>query len=386
MSEKYEYQVPLEVLDAHIDKLTRGILPMVDDITMKEIEIRMHELTSDLEDELDDDENVANLIHDTEALKQKASESSRKATKTDVAIFTLTDEQKATLRDEMSVAFVRSEISDYNRSDDDLADDEEKRILKKRVSRIRRCYYHPEEWRSAIQTILDVIEYDAQSYPWMDKKEYMRAIQTGQIKINVLVPILFIDYHTPILDPELLISIFNGETIIEDKQEIDKSNKVRAKDDKVVYMKGIQFTDAEVKNMQNLSASGFDTPLNEIFKGTHKNIYDRFLPTSKSEKIPKGIIREFLKEIKTAKKYNGVDVVPYNTNDIVSFIHQANPGELNTSINSAMTKFMASLQTNPTPKIDTSFRANEVLVNAQAAAKEANILANIKSIHNNTKK
>ena len=66
MAEKYEYQVPLEVLDAHIDKLTRGILPMVDDITMKEIEIRMHELTADLADELDDDENVANLIHDTE--------------------------------------------------------------------------------------------------------------------------------------------------------------------------------------------------------------------------------------------------------------------------------------------------------------------------------
>ena len=125
----------------------------------------------------------------------------------------------------------------------------------------------------------------------------------------------------------------------------------------------------------------------DILKNTHKSLYDRFLPVSKrnSQMKFKGKINELLKEYKRFNKFDGLDMVPYKPSDIVTFIHKQNENKLNASISTATTKFLSMLSDKQEVKIDTSFKTNEVLVNAEAAMKEAEIMANIKSINKNTK-
>ena len=382
----FTYQNPVERLDEFIDKMARGIMPMVDEITMKEIELRMHELAMEVADDEDNEEEVERLKNDVKTIKEKARETTRKATRKDIIIFTLTEEQKAQLMEDVSSSYVRKEMSEYNIPADKITEDSEKALLQKRVAKIRRCYYHADEWIAAMKTLLDVVEYESKSYPWMSKKEYYQAFWNGTIKLNVLVPILFMDYHTPIKDPELLGSIFRGETIVEKTPEIDRSNRVKLKDDVAVPMEVTIYTKAEIDAMKQLASAGYDTPVNMILKDTRKSIYDRFLPLSKNKKnTAKGQVVNLLREVKRAKKFNGVEMVPYTANDIVHIIHKHNPDKLNTTINTAMDRFLASLQSNKTVKIDTSFNANDVLVNAEAAAKEAAIIANIKSISGQTK-
>lgn len=382
---EYTYENPKEVLDEFIDKMARGIMPMVDDLTWKEIELRMHELASDSAEDADDEEEVAQLMEDTKVLREKARESKRKATRKDVAYFTLTEEQKKKLREDMCTSYVRASPSSYNIPEDKINEDKERTILQKRASRIRRCYYHAEDWIAAMQTILDIIDYDAKNYPWMTKSEYYQAFWAGTIKLNVIVPMLFLDYHTPIKDPQLLAAIFRGETIVEQTKDIDTSNKVKTKDDKVVWMNAFEYSESEVNSMQQLASQGYDTPVNHILKDTHKSLYDRFLPVSKGKVKFKGKVNELLKEYRRFNKFDGLSMVPYKPSDIVTYIHKQNEGKLNASISTATTKFLAGLSEKQEVKIDTSFKSDAVLVNAEAAIKEAEILANIKSINKNTK-
>lgn len=381
-----KYTNPVERLDDFIDKMSRGIMPAaVDDLTMKEIELRMAELSNLIDDDgfgISDD--VEELSNEVQQLQQKARESKRKASRKDIAIFTLTEAQKEQLKKDMSSSFVRSNVSPYN-DFDSKEEDVEKRELQKRASRIRRCYYHADEWINAIQTILDIVEYDARNYPWMTKKEYYQAFWNGTIQLNVVVPILFLDYHTPIRDPETLISIFKGETIIE---EVDNTPKPKVQySGEGVSMRVNTYTVAESDYLQNLAAKGYDTVMNVSFKNATTSLYERFLPVSKSKNnLEPGKVHQLFCEYRRAKKFNGLEMVPYGTTDIVDLIHKANPDKLNTSINSNMTVFLNGLNgPDKKQKIDTSFSSNDVLINAEAAIKEASILANIKSLSENTK-
>lgn len=377
----FKYNNPVERLDEFIDKMSRGIMPAtVDDVTMKEIELRMKELSIDGDvDDYDEDE-IAELESDVKKLQERAQDSKRKATRDKVvAIFTLTDEQKKQLREDMETSYVRAEVSSYNTPEDVVNEDKERQVLMKRASRIRRCYYRTDEWKAAMQTILDIVDYDSRNYPWMTKKEYYSAFWKGTIKLNVIVPVLFIDYHTPIKDPKMLTSIFKGETIVEKQPTIDTSNRVRVKDDSAVYMDAISISKTESDYMQTLAASGYDTPLNLIIKESRKSVYDRFLPVSKKTTKNAGEVKELLKQ------YRLFTMIPLKTTDVVAFIHKQNPDRLNASLSSATTKFLTLLQNKNEVKVDTSFASNDVLVNAEAAMKEATILATIKSLNQNTK-
>ena len=145
MSE-YKYENPVDRLDDFIDKMSRGIMPQVDDLTFKEIEIRMRELASSIDEDADE-EDLETIVNDATQLRQKAKESKRKAAREDVAYFTLTEEQSKKLREEMSSSWVRSAVSDYNIPEDKLNEDKELNILIKRKSKLRRCYYHADDWR-----------------------------------------------------------------------------------------------------------------------------------------------------------------------------------------------------------------------------------------------
>ena len=53
----YKYENPVDRLDDFIDKMSRGIMPQVDDLTFKEIEIRMRELASTIDEDADEDDD-----------------------------------------------------------------------------------------------------------------------------------------------------------------------------------------------------------------------------------------------------------------------------------------------------------------------------------------
>ena len=84
-------------------------------------------------------------------------------------------------------------------------------------------------------------------------------------------------------------------------------------------------------------------------------------------------------------KFDGTKMVPYKTSDIINYIHKQNEGKLNHTLTTATTKFLTALSSKPEFKFDTSFNTNEVLVNADAAMKEAQIMAAIKVASNGTK-
>lgn len=391
MANKYEYQNPVDRLDELIDKLARGILPLVDEVTEKEMYLRMKELSED--DDIDEDEDdgdaLNELANDVKEMRQKVEERKRKATRKDIIIIKLTDEQKAKLREEMETSYVRSEPSSYNIDEATCKQEQEYLTLKKRASKIRRCYYHADEWINAVKILLDLVEYDKRNYPWLTDKEYYQAFWSGEIQLNVIRPILYADYHTPIKDPETLLGIFSGEITIEEEDDhIDASNRVKLKDDKIVKVPVVSYTEAELDYMQDMASRGYDTPMNLIFKEQHKSLYDRFLPASKSHKADPARVKAYMSYINDSMKVKDHEFSPYDTNDIILYIHELNKGGLNTSLNTNTTKWLNALAADPNKtelRYDNSF-TNDTVVNAEAAIKEAMIMANIKSLGNITQR
>lgn len=381
----YQYTVPTDQLDDYIDKMTRGIMPMVDDVTYKEIEIRMHELASEISDyDEEDEEVVETLKQDVKEIQARVKDNKRKASRTDIAIFTLNDEQKATLRRQMSSSFVRKEPSLYNTDEETEKVNKEYQTLRKRASKIRRCYYHADEWINAVKTLLALVEYDKRNYPWYSDEEYYKAFWTGTIKLDVICPILYLDYHTPIKDPELLVGIFNGEISIEEEPSYDLSKRVKSKDDTVVKVAGGEpFTNAEIDYMTDMASRGYVTPINILLKNQHKSLYDRFMPTSKT-RVDASRVQSYLSYVNEGMKVKDHRFEPYSENDIIGYIHAVNNGTLNTALNSNTSKFLAALGTVQETKVDLGFKTSDTLVNAEAAIREASIMANIKSLNGMT--
>ena len=382
----YQYQNPLDVLDDYIDKLTRGIMPAaIDEITEKEIEIRMRELAAEVEDIDDaDDEEINALISDAKELKAKVQETKRKATRKDIAIFTLSEETKAKIREEMSSSYVRKKPSVYNTDERTEKDNKEYMILKKRASKIRRCYYHPEDWKAAVDTLLDIVKYDRKNYPWLTEDAYYQAFWNGNIKLNCICPILYIDYHTPIKDPLTLLGIYKGEITIEEEPTFDPSERVKLKDDTISMVKVHNYTEAETDYMQDLASRGFDTPMNIIFKDSHKDLYARFMPSTKKSVNPERL-RNYLSYLQMGSQVKDHDFKPFEEADIISYIHAMNHGTLNTALNSATTKWLTAISS-PVQKtqLDIGIKSTDVVVNAEAAMREAAIMANIKSLSSMT--
>lgn len=381
MSEKYQYTNPTDRLDDLIDKMARGSIPMVDDLTMKEIEIRMNELAAQSATYEEDEDALEALISDTQKLKEQVDSNRRKATKNDVIIIQIPEDQKQKIRDDMDTSIVRSELSDYNKPDDDINNDREAASLKKRVSGLRRTYFHVEQWRAAIDTVMDAIKFDRKKYAWLTEEEYYKSIADGTIKVNIVIPLLMLDYNI-IKDPALLTSIYTGETVVVNQTTVDEDRRVKLKDDAGIEMDVIAYTPNEVAYMQDMAAKGYDTPINLLLKTKRSTLYDRFLPTThNANKTDPNVLAEFLnpktfstKFDKSTNSYKSLTVT-----DIGRIIYDTNDHKVNTRPSTNLTELMTVLSTKHNQKVTTNFMTNEVLINFEAAKKEAQILANIKS-------
>ena len=140
-------------------------------------------------------------------MKEHIAKKKREATKQDVLIISLSDEQKRKLRADMETSIVRSNPNiQYNIPDEKLYSSEELRIVRQKLSRIKNCYYNQIDYINAVSIVREAIDYSLRSdYPWMSREEAVKAFNSGEIKFSYCnMPKLFINYQTQITDPEII--------------------------------------------------------------------------------------------------------------------------------------------------------------------------------------
>ena len=104
MNEEQKYVTPIEELDKIIEQIDMGIEPMMTDQMSLEVKLRYKELQNELFDE--DDSNDVDVQRHREMMKEHIAKKKREATKQDVLIISLSDEQKRKLRADMETSIV----------------------------------------------------------------------------------------------------------------------------------------------------------------------------------------------------------------------------------------------------------------------------------------
>ena len=102
-----KYVYPVEELDKIIDQMSKGITPMMSDQMQLEVKLRYKELQNELFDGDDEDIDTEDIKRHNEMMKQHLEEQRRKATKNDVVIIKLSEEQQKQIREDMEVSIVR---------------------------------------------------------------------------------------------------------------------------------------------------------------------------------------------------------------------------------------------------------------------------------------
>ena len=138
--EEQKYIYPVDELDKIIREMDMGIMPMIPDDMMTEVKLRIKEIKSELFDE--DDEEDQDVIEHRRIVQEHLEKKRREATKHDILIIKLNDQQKEDLKKDMETSIVRPDPNSlYNMSDDELYSSEEYKVIRQKLSRIRNCYY-----------------------------------------------------------------------------------------------------------------------------------------------------------------------------------------------------------------------------------------------------
>ena len=224
-----KYNYPVEKLDQLWHMIyDEGITPMMTPDLKAEVELRYYECTHPDADE-DDDEEFLTAVERHNKAVIRAEEEKRKSHSRNIVILDLTEEEEAELADGMSMSYIRSDPnSAYNLSDEDISSDETRRRLYKQLCSLGKVYYHQEDFRNAVSIILEAIEYSLRNdYPWLTYEEAVKQFNEGRIKYTFAqMPLLYIDYNTPISDPKTLAGIVTGEiTLIDKDLEPEKPKK-----------------------------------------------------------------------------------------------------------------------------------------------------------------
>ena len=114
--EEQKYIYPVDELDKIIREMDMGIMPMIPDDMMTEVKLRIKEIKSELFDE--DDEEDQDVIEHRRIVQEHLEKKRREATKHDILIIKLNDQQKADLKADMETSIVRPDPNSlYNMSD-----------------------------------------------------------------------------------------------------------------------------------------------------------------------------------------------------------------------------------------------------------------------------
>lgn len=400
--DEQKYVYPVEKLDEIIEKMNRGIMPMMDDQMEIEVKMRFRELQKDIfdEDEVDDELTARHRA----MMQQHIEEQKRKARKEDVIIIKLNDKQKEELKEEMSSSIVRpNPDSVYNIPDDLLCDSQEKKVIMDKLSRLRNVYYNQADYVNAINIIVESIEFSlTHDYPWLTRDEAIKMYNEGKIKFTYCRrPRLMVDYRTEITDPDILRGIYDGTVVLRDKnddQEALKRAKRKEPYNAIEVDYDIVGKEAYDK-MLDLHRRGYDTPMSTVIKAkaTTYNRYSlpafRGLSGNNANNNDQPMLFDWEHEGAGELYYDQMIGKKWSLSDIMSQINADNNGELSPEFATNASNFLYSMK--HTTASDNGwydyrrgdndgFVSSTLQVNEKALQMEQNILNAIK-MHNPTK-
>jgi hypothetical protein len=335
--DKYEYSYPREELEKLIDKLNKGMRPAVPDEMLLEANILLKEMENELFDDTDSSD-AQELRRRADMMKKKIEEDRHKAHKDDIKIVKVGPKQKAKITKAVSTSLVRAHVSDYNKTDEQLYGDEERRAICEKLSNIKSIIRDQGDYMRAMKTIAEAIEYSLKhDYPGMKKSEVIDLWRNGEIKVNIPIPKLFSDYVHEITDVETLRAIATGEMTMMSKSELDSEivKKDYSKSKLIDYEYDVISPD-EYNTMVEMHRRGWDTPLSVIFNNRGK-IYNQFTLSSSNMfsnmygkmeiKQPEGFdwFQDNAAE-KYLEKKRGIN--PFDSDLIASILHEKNDHKL----------------------------------------------------------
>ena len=357
-NEEIKYVYSVDELDKIIDQMMDGIQPMIDDTMMAEVKLRWaqrnrEEFGTDDEEELTEEA----LREHKEIMKKSIAADRRKASRNDVIILKITDEQKAKIKEEMEVSIVRPDPNDpYNISNDSLYNNDIRRRTYEKLKSIRNCYYNQQDYVNAIKIIQEAIDvslgkYGDSDYPWLSYEEALKEFNAGKIKFSFCqIPKLYINHSTQITDREILKGVITGDVVLRDKSE-DEKPKVKPKAYKPVSLPYDITGAKEYMQMAAAHQAGYDTPMSTAIR--HKNsIYN---PTA----IPFGnrfngfnnninnepILFDWTKEGAGEEYYNLTKGRKTKSTDVLRFVDTQNDGMLNSVMTTNAQEFLRSMKT-----------------------------------------
>jgi hypothetical protein len=392
MNEEQKYVTPIEELDKIIEQIDMGIEPMMTDQMSLEVKLRYKELQNELFDE--DDSNDVDVQRHREMMKEHIAKKKREATKQDVLIISLSDEQKRKLRADMETSIVRSNPNiQYNIPDEKLYSSEELRIVRQKLSRIKNCYYNQIDYINAVSIVREAIDYSLRSdYPWMSREEAVKAFNSGEIKFSYCnMPKLFINYQTQITDPEILKGIVTGDVILKDKNDTAEFKSKKNEKCNPINAEYNITGDTEYNEMLSLHKQGYDTPMSVVIK-SKSTVYNRYaLPSSNRFAIgnnkdninDKSILFDWSKPGAGKDYYNFIHNKKYQVSEIIHDINDDNDGLLNNIVSTNAIQFLGSMTNDPNKYTnsynDNNFISTSLHVNQEAAQVEHDILNAIRA-------
>lgn len=399
MADEINYIYPVEELDKIIEQMMEGVQPMIDDGMMSEVKLRWAELQKEEFGTEDEEELTEEAIREhNEIMKRNIAADRKKASRDDVIILTISEEQKAKIREEMEVSIVRSDPnSGYNTPDDELYNNESRRRIYEKLKGIRNCYYNQQDYVNAFKIIQEAIDvslgkYGDGDYPWLTYEEALKEFNEGRIKFTwCAIPKLYINHATMITDREVLKGIISGDIILKNKHEDDKP-KVRSKKYNAVPWDYDITSSNDYNQMVAAHNAGYDTPMSVVIK--HKNtVYNptaipfgnRFSNNNMTNSDGTPILYDWMKEGAGEEYFNMTKGRKVQSTDIIRYVDQQNDGMLNSVFTRNAQDFLKSMKagSNVSGGYDYTLPnfaqpVQNPQYNEDAARVEADLLASIK--------
>ena len=380
MAEMIKYNYPVSQLDDLIQKIEQGIEPMMTQDLANEVKLRMQELQHQIDDDGDYDEEFQNAVEKHKDVMKKIEEERRKARSRNIVELDLTEEELAEIHDGCSVMYVRNDPnSSYNIAESSLAKNAEEAAIKKRLESLGKVYYHQEDYRAAIMTIRDAIEYSLKNeYPWMTYQQAVEAFRKGNIKYCFGdIPILYIGFDKQITDPKILSGIVTGDVTLVDEEDT-KPKRKKKKCTTGVPVNVQIIGPEEHKQYVNMHNAGYNTPISLMLKAS-STMYNRYvMPPGSSwsnggQQGQNDFFVDWGVEGAGDAYYERIHGIKHNqTNEIIAALQAANDRGLNQVIGDSLRQFPQLWEGKPEPQkfvLSTSLEENK-----EAVQIEQNIL------------
>ena len=362
MDEEIKYTYPVEELDAIIEKMMNGVQPMLSDAMQAEVQMRYkqrnHELGTDSEPASAEEARLRN-----EMMKRRIAADKRKATRTDALVLTITEEQKAKIREQMSKSIVRSNpYSPYNKTVEEVYSDEQRRSVMEKLKGLKNCSFTQADYKNAMLLIVDAIEaslgkYGDSDYPWLTYEEAVREFNAGKIKFTYCeAPKLYINYSTIMSDPEILRGVVTGDVILKDRNEKSEAFEAKHRKNSTEYKPvTMEYTiDGDDTNeaMINAHYAGYDTPVtpfirasSHVYNPAAMPINSRFAKNTNSNKIKRPLVWDWSVPGAGLAYYRYIHGIKPKNSDVIEAVKSGNPGQMiNTELAGGMNDFLKALR------------------------------------------